>query len=54
MDLLDEIEAELDAGKGIDGAQFDGVRNALKDAFGKCDAMRMSEACLVVAGVLSK
>lgn len=30
-----------------------GEREALEGAFNKCDAMRLSEACLVVAGVLS-
>jgi len=46
--------ADGDSKPPSDWVDLRGVRNALKDAFGKCDAMRMSEACLVVAGVLSK
>lgn len=36
-----------------DWVKLGGVRKTLEAAFDKCAAMRMSEACLVVVGVLS-
>ena len=48
-----QVTAEDDKSPLLDWADENGAQKALEGAFGKCDAMRMSEACLVVVGVLS-